>query len=179
MCDLGGVSMAALRVGLRPPSGRAARGRRGYTRGPMSAPPPAPRQGVVRQGDRDKAWRPLTLEQRREAFETGLAAYARGDFFAAHEALEPAWMGTDDLVERALHQGLIKVAAAYVHAVRHNPAGHRQEPRRRPRPPRRRDRGRARLGRRRGRRCSPPSTPGSPTPPASPTRPSSGGSRPA
>ena len=46
-----------------------------------------------------------------------------GDFFAAHEALEPAWMGTDDLAERGLHQGLIKVAAAYVHAVRGNPAG--------------------------------------------------------
>jgi hypothetical protein len=84
---------------------------------------PAPRQGVVRQGDRDKAWRPLPLERRRAAFETGLAAYTRGDFFAAHEALEPAWMGTDDLPERALHQGLIKVAAAYVHAVRHNPRG--------------------------------------------------------
>ena len=89
----------------------------------MSLPPPAPRQGVVRQGDRDKAWRPLPLERRRAAFEHGLAAYARGDFFAAHEALEPAWMGTDDLAERALHQGLIKVAAAYVHAVRHNPRG--------------------------------------------------------
>jgi hypothetical protein len=89
----------------------------------MSVPLPAPRPGVVRQGDRDKAWRPLPMEQRREAFEIGLASYARGDFFAAHEALEPAWMGTDDLVERALHQGLIKVAAAYVHAVRHNPPG--------------------------------------------------------
>ena len=32
-------------------------------------------------------------------------------------------MGTDDLAERGLHQGLIKVAAAYVHAVRGNPAG--------------------------------------------------------
>jgi hypothetical protein len=32
-------------------------------------------------------------------------------------------MGSDDLVERALHQGLIKVAAGYVHAVRGNPAG--------------------------------------------------------
>ena len=89
----------------------------------MSVPPPAPRQGVVRQGDRDKAWRPLPPERRRAAFEEGLAAYDRGDFFAAHEALEPAWMGTDDLAERALHQGLIKVAAAYVHAVRHNPRG--------------------------------------------------------
>ncbi len=89
----------------------------------MPVPPPAPRQGVVRQGDRDKAWRPLPLDRRRAAFEQGLAAYAAGDFFAAHEALEPAWMGTDDLEERALHQGLIKVAAAYVHAVRHNPPG--------------------------------------------------------
>lgn len=89
----------------------------------MSVPPPAPRQGVVRQGDRDKAWRPLTLERRRAAFDEGLAAYGRGDFFAAHEALEPAWMGTDDLAERALLQGLIKLAAAYVHSVRGNPAG--------------------------------------------------------
>ena len=32
-------------------------------------------------------------------------------------------MGTDDLVERALLQGLIKLAAAYVHGVRGNPAG--------------------------------------------------------
>ncbi|MEW6226352.1 MAG: DUF309 domain-containing protein [Chloroflexota bacterium] len=77
----------------------------------------------IRQGDRDKAYRPLDRETRRAAFEAGLAAYARGDFFAAHEALEPAWMGTADLAERALHQGLIKVAAAYVHAVRGNPAG--------------------------------------------------------
>ena len=84
---------------------------------------PAPRSDRIRQGDRDKAYRPLTLDQRRAAFDEGVAAWERGDFFAAHEALEPAWMGTDDLAERALHQGLIKVAAAYVHAVRHNPAG--------------------------------------------------------
>src|SRR3954462_6172774 len=82
-----------------------------------------PRPGTIRQGDRDKALRPLTLEERRHAFEAGLAAYARGDFFEAHEELEPAWMGTEDLAERALHQGLIKVAAAYVHAVRGNPRG--------------------------------------------------------
>ena len=89
----------------------------------MTGPQPAPRPGLIRQGDRDKALRPLPLERRRAALEEGLAAYDRGDFFAAHEALEPAWMGTDDLAERALHQGLIKVAAAYVHAVRGNPAG--------------------------------------------------------
>ena len=89
----------------------------------MPTPQPAPRPAVVRQGDRDKAYRPLPEAARREAFEHGLAAYAQGDHFEAHELLEPAWMGTDDLAERALHQGLIKVAAAYVHAGRGNPEG--------------------------------------------------------
>jgi len=32
-------------------------------------------------------------------------------------------MGTSDLAERALYQGLIKLAAGYVHAVRGNPIG--------------------------------------------------------
>ena len=58
--------------------------------------------------------------------EEGLTAYERGDFFLAHELLEPAWMGTADLPERALLQGLIKLAAAYVHAVRGNAAGIRK-----------------------------------------------------
>lgn len=88
-----------------------------------SNPPAASRPDRIRQGDREKAFRPLPIDARRAAFEEGMSAYARGDFFAAHEALEPAWMGSDDLAERALHQGLIKVAAAYVHAVRRNPAG--------------------------------------------------------
>jgi DUF309 family protein family protein len=90
---------------------------------PDSSTERPPRPGTIRQGDRDKALRPLTLEQRRHAFDAGLAAYERGDFFEAHEELEPAWMGTDDLAERALHQGLIKVAAGYVHLVRGNPPG--------------------------------------------------------
>jgi predicted metal-dependent hydrolase len=60
---------------------------------------------------------------RRAAFEAGLAAYAEGDFFLAHELLEPPWMGTRDIVERELVQGVIKLAAAYVHAARGNPRG--------------------------------------------------------
>jgi hypothetical protein len=32
-------------------------------------------------------------------------------------------MGTADATERALHQGLIKLAAGYVHALRGNPKG--------------------------------------------------------
>ena len=78
---------------------------------------------TVVQNGRAKAYRPLPAEARRRAFDEALAAYERGDFFEAHELLEPAWMGTDDLAERALHQGLIKLAAAFVHGVRGNPTG--------------------------------------------------------
>ena len=81
------------------------------------------RSVVVGRDGRAKAYRPLPDPERAAALAAGLAAYDRGDFFEAHENLEPAWMGTDDLAERALLQGLIKVAAAYVHDVRGNPAG--------------------------------------------------------
>jgi predicted metal-dependent hydrolase len=77
----------------------------------------------VAQGDRLKAYRPIPPDLRRAALEAGLEAFERGDFFEAHELLEPAWMGTSDLAERALYQGLIKLAAGYVHAVRGNPIG--------------------------------------------------------
>jgi predicted metal-dependent hydrolase len=81
------------------------------------------RSVVVGRDGRAKAYRPLPDADRAAALAKGLAAYERGDFFEAHEDLEPAWMGTDDRAERALLQGLIKVAAAYVHDVRGNPAG--------------------------------------------------------
>lgn len=81
------------------------------------------RSVVVGRDGRAKAFRPLSPGRRANALAAGLAAYERGDFFEAHEDLEPAWMGTDDPVERALLQGLIKVAAAYVHDVRGNPLG--------------------------------------------------------
>jgi len=81
------------------------------------------RSVVVGRDGRAKAYRPLPDADRAAALASGLAAYERGDFFEAHEDLEPAWMGTDDRAERALLQGLIKVAAAYVHDVRGNPTG--------------------------------------------------------
>ena len=84
---------------------------------------PASRPATVLQGGRQKAYRPLGLDQRIAAIEAGLDAYRRGDFFEAHELLEPAWMGTDRMAEREFVQALIKLAAAYVHAVRGNPAG--------------------------------------------------------
>ena len=84
---------------------------------------PKPRAGTVLQGGRAKAYRPLSAEDRRHAYDEALEAYERGDFFETHELLEPAWMGTDELPERHLHQGLIKLAAAFVHGVRGNPTG--------------------------------------------------------
>jgi uncharacterized protein len=84
------------------------------------------RQVVVGADGRAKAYRPLPAEARIAAVTAGLEAYAAGDYFEAHELMEPAWMGTADPAERALIQGLIKVAAADVHAVRGNPAGVRR-----------------------------------------------------
>lgn len=81
-----------------------------------------PRTVVGRDG-RAKAYRPLPPSEREAALRAGLEAYERGDYFEAHELLEPAWMGTEDLAERSLLQGLIKLAAAYVHGVRGNPRG--------------------------------------------------------
>jgi predicted metal-dependent hydrolase len=78
---------------------------------------------TVVQGGRAKAYRPIPVAERQAAFAAALAAYDRGDFFLTHELLEPAWMGTDDLPERELYQGLIKLAAAFVHGVRGNPRG--------------------------------------------------------
>jgi len=91
-----------------------------------AAPTTAGRPARIRQGGRAKAYRPLPEADRRAALEAALDAYGDGDFFAAHEILEPAWMGSADLTERELDQGLIKLAAAYVHAVRGNPAGVRK-----------------------------------------------------
>ncbi|HTS14350.1 MAG TPA: DUF309 domain-containing protein [Candidatus Sulfotelmatobacter sp.] len=78
---------------------------------------------TVEQGGRAKAYRPLPAHARRAALAAFLAAYDRGDAFLAHELLEPAWMGTAVLPERDLYQGLIKLAASDVHAVRGNPLG--------------------------------------------------------
>lgn len=78
---------------------------------------------TILQGGRLKAYRPLPAEARRAALDAGLAAYDRAEWFEAHELLEPAWMGTHDIPERELYQGLIKLAAAHVHRQRGNALG--------------------------------------------------------
>ena len=87
-----------------------------------AGPSATPDERII-QGGRAKAYRPLPAADRRRAFEAGLAAYGNDDFFEAHELWEPAWMGSRDLAERELIQGLIKLAAAFVHQARGNPAG--------------------------------------------------------
>ena len=81
------------------------------------------RPATILQAGRAKAYRPLPAAERRAALLAGLEAYDRGDWFLAHELLEPAWMGAKDLAERELLQGVIKLAAAFVHDARSNPAG--------------------------------------------------------
>lgn len=83
----------------------------------------ADRRTVLDADGRAKAYRPVAQGDRTAAVIAGLRAYAEGDFFEAHELMEPAWMGTDDPAERELIQGLIKLAAADVHGVRGNPRG--------------------------------------------------------
>jgi predicted metal-dependent hydrolase len=68
----------------------------------------------------------LPTEDREAAVARGLAAYARGDFYLAHEELEPAWMAATDPGDRERLGGLIKLAAAFVHAARGNAAGARK-----------------------------------------------------
>ena len=81
------------------------------------------RSVVIGRDGRAKAYRPLPDDRRAEAVAAGVQAYAADDFFEAHELWEPAWMGTDVPADRALLQGLIKLAAAYVHGIRGNSAG--------------------------------------------------------
>ena len=87
------------------------------------ADPPA---RIVDSDGRAKVYRPLDLAARRAAREAGIAAFEEGRFFEAHELMEPAWMGSSDPAERDLDQGLIKLAAAYVHARRGNALGMRK-----------------------------------------------------
>jgi hypothetical protein len=72
---------------------------------------------------RAKVYRPMAPGARAAALAAFFEAYQTGEFFEAHELLEPAWMGSPDEAERELLQGLIKLAAAFVHAGRGNPAG--------------------------------------------------------
>lgn len=83
----------------------------------------APDARIVQADGRSKAYRPLPTADRAAALRAGVDAYDQGDYFLAHELLEPAWMGSDDPAERAFTQGVIKLAAADVHRVRGNPAG--------------------------------------------------------
>ena len=101
----------------RPPATAATPGT------PAAAAASGPADRIVDPRGRAKAYRPLAPADRDAAVDRGLVAYARGDFYLAHEELEPAWMAARDPGERERLAGLIKLAAAFVHAARGNPAG--------------------------------------------------------
>jgi predicted metal-dependent hydrolase len=86
----------------------------------------APPARIVDSEGRAKVYRPLNVAARRAAREAGIVAFEEGRFFEAHELMEPAWMGSSEPAERDLDQGLIKLAAAYVHAERGNALGMRK-----------------------------------------------------
>jgi predicted metal-dependent hydrolase len=88
----------------------------------QTAAPQAGRRIVDPRG-RAKVFRPLPAAEREAAIGRALAAYAAGAFYLAHEEMEQAWMATEEPGERELLGGLIKLAAAQVHAARGNPAG--------------------------------------------------------
>jgi hypothetical protein len=100
--------------------------RAGLPAGPGAAPGSsshAREPRVVDPRGRSKVLRPLPDADRAASLSSGLVAYERGDFYLAHEELEPAWMAAADPGERELLGGLIKLAAAHVHAARGNAVG--------------------------------------------------------
>jgi predicted metal-dependent hydrolase len=56
------------------------------------------------------------------ALAEGLRRYESGEFFAAHEAWESVWLGSQE-PEKTFLQGLIQVTAAFHHLQRNNPRG--------------------------------------------------------
>ncbi len=62
------------------------------------------------------------LQERLHVLLTGVAQYNDGYYFEAHETLEDLWMQSPWPVRRFL-QGLIQLAAAFVHLVRHEYPG--------------------------------------------------------
>jgi hypothetical protein len=90
---------------------------------PEALPAHAADEHTVTPGGRRKAYRPRPADDRHAALIAAVAAWRRRDWFEAHELLEPAWMGTREPLERDLYQGLIKLAAAYVHRARGNALG--------------------------------------------------------
>lgn len=67
----------------------------------------------------------MTPETRRHAVAAAQAAFNSGDFWVAHEALEPVWRSIirDDPAQARVWQGLIQAAAALLHRERRNRHG--------------------------------------------------------
>jgi predicted metal-dependent hydrolase len=64
----------------------------------------------------------MKLDWTQGALAEGLRLYESGDFFAAHEAWESVWLGSQE-PEKTFLQGLIQVTAAFHHLQHNNPRG--------------------------------------------------------
>src|ERR1035441_8887996 len=64
----------------------------------------------------------MELDWPHGALAEGLRHYAAGEFFAAHEAWESAWLSAPE-PEKTFLQGVIQVAAAFEHQRRNNSLG--------------------------------------------------------
>src|SRR6266849_9494872 len=64
----------------------------------------------------------MTLDWTQGSLAEGLRLYEAGEFFAAHEAWESVWLGSQE-PEKTFLQGLIQVTAAFHHLQRNNPLG--------------------------------------------------------
>jgi uncharacterized protein len=64
----------------------------------------------------------MKLDWTQGALAEGLRLYDAGEFFAAHEAWESVWLGSQE-PEKTFLQGLIQVTAAFHHHQRDNPRG--------------------------------------------------------
>src|SRR5271167_1756773 len=64
----------------------------------------------------------MKFDWSRGALADGLRLYDAGEFFAAHEAWESVWLGSQE-PEKTFLQGLIQVTAAFHHHQRHNRLG--------------------------------------------------------
>src|SRR6266700_2460485 len=65
---------------------------------------------------------PIKFDWTQGALAEGLRLYDAGEFFAAHEAWESVWLGSQE-PEKTFLQGLIQVTAAFHHLQRNNPLG--------------------------------------------------------
>lgn len=63
------------------------------------------------------------IRSKEETIQRGIELFNAGNFFEAHEALEPLWLETANPIEKKFLQGLIMMAGSFYHYKNHSCAG--------------------------------------------------------